>query len=250
MVAGGAVLQGSREETDYGYLIDDEDDAATRPTVAASAGGRPRALAHLSTPPASRGPTRAGPGASSPGSVIYELHLGTFTPEGTLDAALGRLDHLRDLGRRLRRADAGQRVQRHPQLGLRRGRSGSPSTSRTAARRPTSGSSTAATRRGSGRDPGRGLQPPRPVRQLPARCSAPTSSRAPTRGATWSTSTARDRPRCAATSSTTSGCGWRTTTSTGCGSTPCTRSTTRPTCTCSRRWRSRWPRCPRTSAGR
>ena len=30
--------------------------------------------------------------------MIYELHLGTFTPEGTLDAALGRLDHLRDIG--------------------------------------------------------------------------------------------------------------------------------------------------------
>ena len=29
---------------------------------------------------------------------IYELHLGTFTPEGTLDAALGRLDHLRSIG--------------------------------------------------------------------------------------------------------------------------------------------------------
>ncbi|MDO9397980.1 MAG: malto-oligosyltrehalose trehalohydrolase, partial [Herbiconiux sp.] len=32
------------------------------------------------------------------GGLIYELHLGTFTPEGTLDAAIGRLDHLVDLG--------------------------------------------------------------------------------------------------------------------------------------------------------
>jgi malto-oligosyltrehalose trehalohydrolase len=32
------------------------------------------------------------------GSLIYELHVGTFTPDGTLDAAIGRLDHLRDLG--------------------------------------------------------------------------------------------------------------------------------------------------------
>ena len=31
-------------------------------------------------------------------SVIYELHVGTFTAEGTLDAALARLDHLVDLG--------------------------------------------------------------------------------------------------------------------------------------------------------
>jgi len=32
------------------------------------------------------------------GSVIYEMHVGTFTPEGTLDAAIGRLGHLADLG--------------------------------------------------------------------------------------------------------------------------------------------------------
>ncbi len=32
------------------------------------------------------------------GSVIYELHVGTFTPEGTLDAAISRLDHLAELG--------------------------------------------------------------------------------------------------------------------------------------------------------
>lgn len=30
--------------------------------------------------------------------VIYELHIGTFTPEGTFDAAIGELDRLRDLG--------------------------------------------------------------------------------------------------------------------------------------------------------
>lgn len=30
--------------------------------------------------------------------VIYELHIGTFTPEGTFDAAAGKLEHLRDLG--------------------------------------------------------------------------------------------------------------------------------------------------------
>jgi len=30
--------------------------------------------------------------------VLYELHVGTFTPEGTLDAIIPRLDELRDLG--------------------------------------------------------------------------------------------------------------------------------------------------------
>jgi maltooligosyltrehalose trehalohydrolase len=32
------------------------------------------------------------------GSLIYELHVGTFTPEGTFEAVIGKLDHLRDLG--------------------------------------------------------------------------------------------------------------------------------------------------------
>jgi maltooligosyltrehalose trehalohydrolase len=31
-------------------------------------------------------------------AVIYELHIGTFTPEGTLDSAIGKLDYLRALG--------------------------------------------------------------------------------------------------------------------------------------------------------
>ena len=32
------------------------------------------------------------------GGVVYELHVGTFTPEGTFAAAVGRLDHLVELG--------------------------------------------------------------------------------------------------------------------------------------------------------
>jgi maltooligosyltrehalose trehalohydrolase len=31
-------------------------------------------------------------------AVVYELHIGAFTPEGTFRAAIDRLDHLRDLG--------------------------------------------------------------------------------------------------------------------------------------------------------
>ena len=33
-----------------------------------------------------------------PSAVLYELHVGTFTPEGTFEAAIGRLDHLVALG--------------------------------------------------------------------------------------------------------------------------------------------------------
>jgi len=44
--------------------------------------------------------TWAGPqqGAGVLGGLVYELHVGTFTPEGTLDAAQRRLDHLVELG--------------------------------------------------------------------------------------------------------------------------------------------------------
>ncbi|MGB5937288.1 MAG: malto-oligosyltrehalose trehalohydrolase [Ornithinimicrobium sp.] len=37
-------------------------------------------------------------GVSLQGSSIYEVHIGTFTDEGTLDAAIDRLDHVADLG--------------------------------------------------------------------------------------------------------------------------------------------------------
>ncbi|MEU9242244.1 malto-oligosyltrehalose trehalohydrolase [Streptomyces sp. NPDC048385] len=40
----------------------------------------------------------AWPGRALPGAVLYELHVGTYTPEGTLDAAAARLGHLRELG--------------------------------------------------------------------------------------------------------------------------------------------------------
>src|SRR5207248_7933263 len=31
-------------------------------------------------------------------AVLYELHVGTFSPEGTFEGAIGRLDHVLDLG--------------------------------------------------------------------------------------------------------------------------------------------------------
>src|SRR5580692_5744580 len=37
-------------------------------------------------------------GIPLPGSVFYELHIGTFTAGGTFDAAIKQLDHLADLG--------------------------------------------------------------------------------------------------------------------------------------------------------
>ena len=90
-------LQLSREETDYGYLIDDSDTPRPDPRSRRQpAGVHQRSRTH--------DPTRFGwtdqgwAGRQLAGAVIYELHVGTFTPEGTFDAALTRLDHLRGLG--------------------------------------------------------------------------------------------------------------------------------------------------------
>jgi maltooligosyltrehalose trehalohydrolase len=37
-------------------------------------------------------------GLAVPGAIFYEIHVGTFTSEGTFDAAISQLDRLRDLG--------------------------------------------------------------------------------------------------------------------------------------------------------
>ncbi|HET6810601.1 MAG TPA: malto-oligosyltrehalose trehalohydrolase [Acidimicrobiales bacterium] len=41
---------------------------------------------------------RAWRGIHLPAAVVYEIHVGTFSPEGTFEGAIGRLDHLVDLG--------------------------------------------------------------------------------------------------------------------------------------------------------
>ena len=56
------------------------------------------ALSRTFDPAATAGTDAGWRGQELAGAVIYELHLGTFTPEGTLDAAAGKLDYLADLG--------------------------------------------------------------------------------------------------------------------------------------------------------
>ena len=50
------------------------------------------------SPRPTRGPTTAGKAARSRAAAIYELHIGTFTTEGTFDSAVEKLDYLVDLG--------------------------------------------------------------------------------------------------------------------------------------------------------
>jgi maltooligosyltrehalose trehalohydrolase len=84
-------------EVDYGYLVDDGDTAFPDPRSRRQPDGvhgRSRTV----DPDAFTWTDQDWTGRQLAGSVVYELHVGTFTPEGTLDAALGRLDHLRSIG--------------------------------------------------------------------------------------------------------------------------------------------------------
>ncbi|MCW2848133.1 MAG: maltooligosyl trehalose hydrolase [Marmoricola sp.] len=84
-------------EVDYGYLVDDADHPLPDPRSRRQPDGvhqRSRTFDADAFPWSDDRWT----GRQLAGSVVYELHLGTFTPEGTLDAAIGRLDHLVALG--------------------------------------------------------------------------------------------------------------------------------------------------------
>ncbi|GEM34351.1 malto-oligosyltrehalose trehalohydrolase [Nocardia neocaledoniensis NBRC 108232] len=81
----------------YGFLIDDDPTVLPDPRSPRQPDGvhAPSAV-HDLDPEAwtDHGWT----GRQLAGSVFYELHIGTFTPEGTFDAAIERLDHLVNLG--------------------------------------------------------------------------------------------------------------------------------------------------------
>ena len=137
----------SRRTADYGFLLDDDDtalpDPRSPPAAATACTGCRRAFdpaAYAWSDGAWTGRQLAGGGDLR--AARRHLH-----PRGhPRRRRSSRLDHLVDARRRLRRAAAGQRLQRHAQLGLRRRALVRGARAATAARRPTSGSSTPATR--------------------------------------------------------------------------------------------------------
>ena len=56
------------------------------------------ALPKSSIPRPSPGPTRIGKASPLSDYIFYELHIGTFTPEGTFASAISKLRYLKDLG--------------------------------------------------------------------------------------------------------------------------------------------------------
>ncbi|MEU4710739.1 malto-oligosyltrehalose trehalohydrolase [Nocardia salmonicida] len=85
--------QGAR----YGFLVDDDPTVLPDPRSARQPDG-----VHETSAVHDLDPTawtdRNWTGRPLAGSVFYELHIGTFTPGGTFDAAIAHLDHLVTLG--------------------------------------------------------------------------------------------------------------------------------------------------------
>ncbi|ERG63231.1 hypothetical protein L332_02030 [Agrococcus pavilionensis RW1] len=95
--AEGGWWQALAPAGDYGFQIDDDD--AVRPDPRSRR--QPRGVHERSRvwdASAHAWQDAGWTGKPIAGGVIYELHVGTFTPEGTLEAAAGRLDHLREIG--------------------------------------------------------------------------------------------------------------------------------------------------------
>ncbi len=84
-------------DAEYGYLLGDDDRLLPDPRSRRQPRGVHEASQRFD-PSAHRWQDDAWTGRPLAGGVIYELHIGTFTPEGTLDSAVERLDHLVELG--------------------------------------------------------------------------------------------------------------------------------------------------------
>jgi maltooligosyltrehalose trehalohydrolase len=83
--------------TRYGYLLDDDPQVLPDPRSARQPDGV-HERSQLWEPAAAAWTDHEWAGRTVAGAVIYELHVGTFTPDGTFDSAIEKLDYLVDLG--------------------------------------------------------------------------------------------------------------------------------------------------------
>ena len=84
-------------EVDYGFLLDDDPTPRPDPRSRRQPDGV-HGLSRTYDPSTFAWTDQGWTGRQLAGSVVYELHVGTFTPGGTLDSAIERLDHLVGLG--------------------------------------------------------------------------------------------------------------------------------------------------------
>ncbi len=84
------------EGTDYGFSLDGGPVRADPRSAWQPAG--PEGLSRVVDHDSFRWSDRSWRGFSLPSAVLYELHVGTFSPDGTFAGVAGRIDHLIDLG--------------------------------------------------------------------------------------------------------------------------------------------------------
>lgn len=87
----------ARVDSRYGFVLDDDETVLPDPRSPRQPDGV-HERSQLWDPSAVTWTDAGWTGMSIEGKVIYELHVGTFTGEGTFDSAIERLDHLVDLG--------------------------------------------------------------------------------------------------------------------------------------------------------
>ncbi|MCZ4078762.1 malto-oligosyltrehalose trehalohydrolase [Rhodococcus sp. H36-A4] len=87
----------AQPDSRYGFLVDQDDTVIPDPRSPRQPDGV-HAPSQLYRVDESKWTDSTWTGRQLPGGALYELHIGTFTPEGTFDAAITKLDHLVDLG--------------------------------------------------------------------------------------------------------------------------------------------------------
>jgi len=88
---------GAGGDLDYGFLLGQDEKVYPDPRSRRQPSGV-HGLSRTYDPKSYAWGDGAWTGRQLPGAVLYEMHVGTFTPEGTLLAAIERLDHLVALG--------------------------------------------------------------------------------------------------------------------------------------------------------
>ena len=92
-----ATVDGAGPGTAYAFLLDDDETPLPDPRSRWQPTGV-HGASRVYDEHGHRWTDGAWTGRQLAGSVLYELHIGTFTPDGTFDAAVRRLDHLVALG--------------------------------------------------------------------------------------------------------------------------------------------------------
>lgn len=90
-------VEDARAGTDYGYLLDDDPKCYPDPRSEGQSNGV-HGVSRIYDQAAFEWSDTRFQAPPLESAIVYELHIGTFTTEGTFDAATGKLAYLAELG--------------------------------------------------------------------------------------------------------------------------------------------------------